>query len=192
VTDTSHPNIDDEPEIRSDASEEEVEAELAKFELSAEDISFVINTMKKEAEYDLLSIKQLFYAMASAFTKVPVHHIVNSKEAGAGKNYFLNLVSRYFPNQYVLPLSGMSDKALFHRKGELVIQDKETGELVPIEPMINDLKDEAEELADKIQLELGKDHKTRNKRIVKENKKRIRELESEIKDIEYNAQKLIR
>jgi hypothetical protein len=187
----SNINIDDEPEIRSDASEEEVEAELAKLKLSAEDISFVITTMKKEAEYDLLSLKQLFYAMASAFTKVPVHHIVNSKEAGAGKNYLLNLVSRYFPNQYVLPLSGMSDKALFHRKGELVIQDKQTGQLVPIEPVINDLKDEIEELEDDIQLELGKDPKTRNKKVVKENKKRIRELESEIKDTEYNAQKLI-
>ena len=53
-----------------------------------------------------------------------------------GKSYLLNFVSSYFPNKYVLVLSGMSAKALFHRRDILVIQNKETREHEPIAPVI--------------------------------------------------------
>jgi hypothetical protein len=56
--------------------------------LTSDDISFIINTIKKEAEHDEISIKQLFYGMASASTKVPIPHIVYSKDPGAGKSGF--------------------------------------------------------------------------------------------------------
>jgi hypothetical protein len=115
--------------------EEQEEERLAEEnKLTTEDIEFVINTIKKEATHDELSIRQLFCGMASAFTKVPISHIVNSKESGAGKSYLLNLVSSYFPNKYVIVLSGMSAKALFHRSGVLVIHNKQTGELESIDP----------------------------------------------------------
>ncbi len=102
-------------ELENEDDEEERLA--AENNLTAKDIEFVINTIKKEAQYDELSIRQLFYGMSSAFTKDAISHIVNSKESGAGKSYLLNLVSSYFPNKYVIVLSGMSAKALFHRRG---------------------------------------------------------------------------
>jgi hypothetical protein len=173
--------------------EEEKEKQLAaENKLTAEDISFVINTSRKEAQYDELSIKQLFYGMASAFTKLPIPHIVNSKEAGVGKSYLLNLVSSYFPNKYVIVLSGMSAKALFHRRGVLVIQNKQTGELEPIAPMIQPLESEIDDIENKVIDEMDKDPpKLRDKKQIKNWKKRIRDLESEIKDIESSAEKLI-
>jgi hypothetical protein len=160
--------------------------------LTTEDIDFVINTIKKEAQYDELSIRQLFCGMASAFTKDPISHIVNSKESGAGKSYLLNLVSSYFPNKYVIVLSGMSAKALFHRRGVLVIQNKETGELEPIAPMIEPLESEIDDIENKVIDEMDKEPpKSRDKKQIKNWKKRIRELESQTKDIESCAEKLI-
>ena len=37
--------------------------------------------------------------MNSAFTKLPIPHIVNSKNAGSGKSYLLNLVDEYFASK---------------------------------------------------------------------------------------------
>jgi hypothetical protein len=173
--------------------EEEEEKQLAaENKLTEEDIDFVINTIKKEAQYDELSIKQLFYGMASAFTKLPIPHIVNSKESGAGKSYLLNLVSSYFPNKYVIVLSGMSAKALFHRRGVLVIQNEETGELELMAPMIQPLESEIDDIENKVIDEMDKEPpKSRDRKQIKNWKKRMRDLESEIKDIESRAEKLI-
>ncbi len=171
--------------------EQEEERLAAQNKLTAKDIEFVINTIKKEAQYDELSIRQLFYGMGSAFTKDAISHIVNSKESGAGKSYLLNLVSSYFPNKYVIVLSGMSAKALFHRRGILVIQNKETGELEPIAPMIEPLEAEKDDIENKLIDESGKEAKERNKKQIKDWKERIRELELEVKDIESRAEKLI-
>jgi hypothetical protein len=179
--------------IRSDTKAVEEEERLAtNKKLSADDINFVINTIKKEAQYDELSIKQLLYGMASAFTKRPIHHIVNSKEAGAGKNYLLELVSRYFPDQYVTPLGNMSDKALFHRR-VLVITDPSTGKEQPILPIITMLNEEKDILEEEIAEEKSKDSKSKDKDkdLIRRNAKRILEIQSEIKDIEASAQKLI-
>lgn len=57
--------------------------------VTSKDIKFVLATMTKEAPYDGIAIKQLFYGMCSAFTKLPIHHSVNSRKAGSGKTYIL-------------------------------------------------------------------------------------------------------
>ena len=109
-SDDGNGNWKDENTTSSSSSvEDEEEARLASDnKLTDADIDFVINTIKKEAEYDELSIKQLIYGMSSAFTKVPIHHVVNSKDAGAGKSYLLNLVGDYYPDKYVIAQVGMS------------------------------------------------------------------------------------
>ena len=104
--------------------QQDEEVKLAEQRLSPEEISFVIDIIKKEAPYDLISIKQLFYGMISTFSKNPIPHNVNSKDSGAGKSYLLNLVSSYFPQKYVIALTGMSDKAIMHRNGVMVIEKK--------------------------------------------------------------------
>ena len=102
---------------------EEEQLTAAENKLTAEDIEFVINTIKKEAQYDELSIRQLLYGMSSAFTKMPISHTCNSKESGAGKSYLLNLVSSYFSKQIRNCIIRHVAKALFHRRGYLVISE---------------------------------------------------------------------
>jgi Bifunctional DNA primase/polymerase, N-terminal len=183
----------------SESDEQDEELRLAaKVKLTSEDIAFVIDTMKKEAPYDEVSIKQLFYGYTSVFTKVPIPHNVNSKDAGAGKSYLLSHVAGYFPDKYVLPLTGMSDKAIFHRPGVLVIEkhNDETGEVEvePIGPIINKLELEVEDLQEQIEKEKNATgtSTTSNKNLVKENKQRIKEIESEINDIKDHAEEINR
>jgi hypothetical protein len=174
--------VEDSTDRETSSSElEQKEVQLVSEKVTAEQIAFVIETLKKRAPFDVIAIKQLLYGMCSAFTKIPIPHNVNSKDAGAGKNYLLSLVSGHFPSRYVLPLTGMSDKAIFHRPGIMVIQkcNDESGEteVIPIAPLIKELELKMEEIS--------ADGNTR------ENRQKIKEIELEIKDIEERAEKLI-
>lgn len=173
------------------------EVKLAEQRLSHEEISFVIDIMKEEAPYDLISIKQLFFGMMSAFSKNPIPHNVNSKDSGAGKSYLLNLVSSYFPQKYVIALTGMSDKAIMHRNGVMVIEKKNSdadggdgsteggkeGEgdgdgddevVEPIAPILSDLELQIEELKDEIENEKSKTNSDKDKDLIREYKKALR------------------
>lgn len=145
--------------------------------------------MKKEAPYDEVSIKQLFYGCNSAFTKLPIHHNINSRKSGAGKSYILILVSGYFPNRYVLLFVGMSDKALIHEQGIQVIIDEETDDTVSVDPIINDLKKKMGALEWK--LENAKSQESKNKVLKKELKSQLKQCEKEIKNIYNKCEKLI-
>jgi hypothetical protein len=155
---------------------------LAGEKLGSKDINFVIATMKKEAQYDEISIKQLFYGYGSAFTKCPIPHTINSRDSGAGKTYLLDIVAGYFPGKYIIYLAGMSDKALVHRPGILVIPEynEETGEeeTRPIDPIINDLQLQINEIQ-------SKEKKTRK------DKEEILAITAKIEDIRKRAEKLI-
>ena len=87
----------------------------------------------------------------------------------------------------------MSDKAIFHRSGVMVIEkiNDITGEVEvePVDPIINDLELKIEELQEQIGEEKNKSGYDKNQ--VKENKQRINEIQSEIKDIRNRAEKLI-
>jgi hypothetical protein len=154
--------------------------QLVKEKLTAEQIAFVMEILKRKAPYDMVPIKQLFYGMCSAFTKIPIPHNVNSKDAGAGKSYLLSHVGGHFPNRYVLPMIGMSDKAILHRPGIMVIEkyNDENGEVevIPIGPILRKLELEKEEI--ERQKQTGY-------------RQRIKEIEFQIKDINEKAEKLI-
>jgi hypothetical protein len=138
--------------------------------------------MAKEAPYDIVSIKQLFFGMASAFTKRPIHHSVNSRKTGAGKTHDLTLVSGYFPKNHVIALVGMSDKALFHRNGVDVIVDENTGNTILVQPLIDDFKIKIEELEEKNEQDVQKR---------KENKLELQRLKSQLQNLRDKSQKLI-
>lgn len=132
----------------------EAAAELVKQQeesksVTFEDINFVLLVMVKEAPHDKQSIKQLFLGMLSAFTKLPIHHAISSKDAGAGKSYLLVLVAGYIPKVYVVALTGMSDKAMLHKAGTLVVEDDD-GEPVPLDPLLERLEDNKEELIEQL------------------------------------------
>src|SRR5918994_3927009 len=133
-----------EPENRKEDEDEE----LAKTKLSKEDIDFAISTMVKEAKYDELSIRQIIHGFNSTFTKLPIPHVINSKNSGAGKSYILNHVASFYPEKYILTLAGMSDKAIYHSDGPMVVEDGETGEVQPLDPMVDELEAQIDELED--------------------------------------------
>jgi hypothetical protein len=168
-------------ELAGSRSDDYAEAQQ---QVTAEQIDFVINTMKKEAPYDLVSIKQLFFGMASAFTKTPIHHSVTSRKSGAGKTHDLTLVSGYFPKKYVIALAGMSDKALFHRRGVDVIVDEDTGNTILAQPLIDDIKTKIEVLE-----EANMDEQDKQKR--KQNRIELQTLKSKLQALRDKSQKLI-
>ena len=141
--------------------------------VTSKDIAFVIETICKEAKYDKPSVLQLFYGMATAFTKFGMGHKVNSKDSGAGKSYLTNKVADYYPEIYLLILGGASNKAFQHKQGEMVVKDEETGELKPVDPIIDALKEEKE------------------KAVKDKNRKKIKEIEEKYTDLMKRQKKLI-
>ena len=73
-------------------------------------------------------------------TNLGIHHKVNSKESGAGKTYVTKIVVSYFPAKHVMNLAGVTDKAFFYMRGEMVIKGKKPGEFIAIKPLISELK----------------------------------------------------
>ncbi len=162
----------------------------SKKKVTPDDIAFVIKTMKKEAPHDEISIKQLLYGMSSAFTKLPIHHNVNSRKSGSGKTYDLTLTAGYFPNKYVIPLAGVSDKGFIHEEGIQIIVDEDTGATTPIASFVKNIELEIENLNEKIE-DLGAARTAEIKSQKKELKKQIKDYESKIEELYSKSQKLI-
>jgi hypothetical protein len=106
-------------EIEKPMQEGEEQAARIIPEVTERDIDFVIQTIKKETSYDDPSIKQLFYGMNTAFTKLGMGHKVNPKDSGAGKSYLTNKLAGYFPTRHVLILGGATNKAFQHKQGDV-------------------------------------------------------------------------
>ena len=168
--------------------------ELAATKLTKQDIDFMFKTMMKESKYDELSVKQTVYGLNSAFTKLPIPHVSTSKESGAGKSYIVNHIAGFYPDKYITRLAGVSNKALFHLDGPMIIvKDEETGEFELLDNVIILLETKIEECEEeiKIQLQLKRDKKPYDKSLIKQKKKEIKEIEKEITNAEKSAQKLI-
>ncbi len=123
----------------------------------ANPISFCLDTMLKEARKEDRLVKQIFYTMTSAYTNNPVNLAINSP-TGEGKTHVLMTVGEKFPKEDVMFLSAMSDKALFHRPGTLVIKNDQNGEyesiddrFAKIDSDIQDKQNEMENAKDKSQ-----------------------------------------
>src|SRR5215207_339262 len=128
--------------------------ELAKNKLTKEDIDFMFQTIMKESKYDELSVKQTVHGFNSAFTRLPIPHIFTSKESGAGKSYIVNHVAGFYPDKYLTRLAGVSDKALFHLDGPMiVIEDEETGEFELLDDIVSRLETEMEECEEEIKVQ---------------------------------------
>jgi hypothetical protein len=77
----------------------------------------------------------------------------------------------------------MSDKALYHRDGPLVIEDEKTGEIELLGPIINKLNSEIEEINEQIEDERKKDDRKKDNQLIKFKRNRITEIEDEIEQI---------
>lgn len=114
--------------------------ELPNSRVTEDDITFVIDTICKEATHDRQAIKQLFFALLSGMTNLGIHHKVNSKNSGAGKTYLTKKVTSYFPEDRLMILAGVTDKAFFYMKGKMVIKGDKPGEFIDVKPIISELK----------------------------------------------------
>ena len=181
------------------------EQDLEAHPITGKDIKFVLAVITKEAPHDEISIKQLFYGMASGFTKSPLSHNVNSRQSGAGKSYDLDIVAECFPPQYVQRLSAISDRAIFHQNGVMVIENDSTGETEPANPILERLEEELEEITldiedakeqrrDKKQQKKQKDNNNEDnngRNRMRELRRRFREVQKEYDEIRQKMQKLI-
>jgi hypothetical protein len=146
-------------------------------------IGYCLETVLKEARKEERLSYQLFITMLSAYSNNPINLAINAP-SGVGKNYVINIVSSLFPQSDIVSLAGMTEKALFHRSGILVIKN-ENGEYESIETKINELDDEIE----KKEFELSKPEDNKNlKEAVQDI---IKQLRKEKKDLLKDAKKLI-
>jgi hypothetical protein len=146
-------------------------------------IKFCLDIILKEARKEEKLSYQLFITMCSAYSNNPLNLLINAP-SGVGKNYVINKVTELFPENDILSLARMTDKALFHRPGTLVIKNELTGEYESIEQRIKDID---EQIEDK-EYEISKTYDRNLKQGLKSN---VKELLSQKKDLLKDARKLI-
>jgi len=146
-------------------------------------IKFVLDTALKEARKEERLTNQLLITMLSAYSNNPLNLLINAP-SGVGKNYVINTVASLFPQSDILSLAGMTDKALFHRPGTLVIKNENNGEYEPIDTKLNDIENEINDLENELA-------QTRDKNQKQELKISIQELNEEKKNLLKDAKKLI-
>src|SRR5688572_7571276 len=76
-------------------------------------VKFVLDIALKEARKEERLTDQLLITMLSAYSNNPINLLINAP-SGVGKNYVINTVASLFPQSDILPLAGMTEKALFH------------------------------------------------------------------------------
>lgn len=120
--------------------------------------------------------------MLSAYTNNPINLAINSP-SGEGKTYVLQKVGELFPKQDAMFLAGMTEKALFHRSGMLVVKN-EAGEYQSIEDRLEEIDSEIE---DKDYERTG----TKDRNLKQGLQSQIDDLKKEKKDLLKDAKKLI-
>ncbi len=146
-------------------------------------IQYCVDIIVKETPQEERLVKQILYAMLSAYSNRPINLAINAP-SGEGKNYILNKVAEKFPENDVMFLGGMTDKALFHRNGVLVIKNEQTGKYEKLDDMLSKID---EQIRDK-QAEI---FTSNNKDLRRALGHQIDDLEKEKKDLIKNAKKLI-
>ncbi len=107
-------------------------------------IQFCLDVIEKEVKQDDRLVKQVFLTLLSTYTRNPINLAINAP-TGEGKSYVVSKVAELFPQSDVIFLTAMTDKALFHRQGTLVVKNSETGEYEPIEEKIAEIDSDIED-----------------------------------------------
>jgi hypothetical protein len=145
-------------------------------------IQFCINTILKEARNEGRLVKQLLFTMLSAYTNNPINLAIKSP-SGEGKSYVLHKVGENFPQEDVMFVAGMTDKALFHRSGKLVVKN-DVGEYESIEERILKIDSDIDDKQNEIST-------TKDSNLKQALQNQIKELQTEKKDLGKSARKLI-
>ncbi len=138
--------INNKQEINSNAISESDDDVLVFDEIILDEkernLGFCFEIVLKEAVKEDRLVKQVCYAMLSAYTSNPSNLTINAP-SGEGKTHVLKKVSDLFPDEDVQFIADMSPKAIFHKKGYLGIKN-EDGDYENIESQLYDLKDTLE------------------------------------------------
>lgn len=145
-------------------------------------ISFCLNIILREARKEERLVKQIFYTILSTYTNNPCNLAINSP-SGEGKTYVLHKVGEKFPKEDVMFLAGMTDKALFHRQGALVIKN-DVGEYESVDDKVAQIDSE---IVDKEgEIATSKDSSFKQAR-----RNEIKQLEKQKQELLKDAKKLI-
>jgi hypothetical protein len=142
----------------------------------------VIDVITKEAPNEKRLAKQVVYAFFSAKSNDPINLAINAP-TGEGKTYVVQKVVDLFQENDVISLVGMSEKALFHRPGSLVIKD-EDGKYTPIKEKIKDIESQISDYEWEID-------KTANNDLKQAKRHEIKGLEEQKDEVYQNSKKLI-
>jgi hypothetical protein len=153
-------------------------------------VEYCLDIILKEAKKENKLANQLLVTMLSAYSNNPINLLINAP-SGVGKNYVINIVSSLFPQADIVSLAGMTEKALFHRSGILVIKN-ENGDYEPIEAKLAEIDDETEKREDELlQTDSNKNKKQALKNIVQQFQNNKKELLKEAKKLIDLSNKII-
>ena len=144
-------------------------------------IRYCIEIILKEARQEDRLVRQILYAMLSAYTNNPINLAINSP-TGEGKSYVLTKVAEFFPEEDVIFLSHITNKALFHRQGQYVIRD-DTGQYVPIDEKINEIDLEIKDKESEKESTNDENIKSSLGRLIRELRDRKNDLYKESKNV---------
>jgi hypothetical protein len=156
---------------------------MTSLESITDKIQYCVDTIIKETPQEERLVKQILFAMLSAYSNRPINLAINAP-SGEGKNYILNKVAEKFPENDVMFLGGMTDKALFHRNGKLVIKNEQTGEYELLDNMLSSIDEQIRDKNAEILI-------SNNKDLRRALEHQIDELGNEKKDLIKNAKKLV-
>jgi hypothetical protein len=175
-------NINDKGQNKNKANNRAEDNELLDAIKSIEDpIKFILDTISKEVKDDDKLTRQMLYTIFSSATKNPMNLAVNAP-SGEGKSYVVNKVASLFSEEDVISLSGMTEKALFHKRGMVAVKIK--GEYISLRLLLGPLQ----RLANKIEKKI---EETKSSDEINELNKELNELAKEAEELENNAVKVI-
>jgi hypothetical protein len=146
-------------------------------------IQFCLDVIEKEVKQDDRLVKQVLLTLLSTYTRNPINLAINAP-TGEGKSYVVSRVAELFPQSDVIFLTAMTDKALFHRQGTLVVKNNDTGEYEPIEKKIAEIDSEIEDKDSEM-------HSTKDINRKQGLRSRLKEFDGQKKELLKGAMKLI-
>jgi hypothetical protein len=150
------------------------------------DINYIVDVISKEAPKDERLIKQVLYTIFSAKSNEPINLAINAP-TGQGKTYIVQKVADLFPKNDIVSLAGMSEKALFHRDGSLVIKDDD-GSYVSLEQKTDAIESQIQCYYNEVE---NTTNKTQKQTLKQARKYDIEDLEKQKKELYRNSKKLI-
>ncbi|MGI9011910.1 MAG: hypothetical protein ACR2F1_12080 [Nitrososphaeraceae archaeon] len=153
------------------------------------DLNYVTNVILKEARLENRLTSQLLVTLLSAYSNNPINLLINAP-SGVGKNYVIHKVSSLFPKSDILALAGMTEKALFHRPGTLVIKDV-NGQYQSIEPILADIQNDISEKESQLSQTTDKSLRQELKNSIKTSNEKKTELLKDSKKLIDLSNKII-